>query len=131
MLNETQIIQAVNEMTYAQKLKVYIHYWNTITMLNLKGNMWFSGYHSTGRWGAVETAPTTISLCVLSRYHGRTKLKQEHTAQEFDDFTSAVNVKVTDHGENWKENGWSQRIDTRISGIYKHYYSFQKELNHA
>lgn len=126
MRNETEIIEWVSSMSYADKLKVYLHYYNTMLKLNLEGVMWFSGYHDKGHRGT-ETQPTTVSLNVLARYHGRAA--SNNYIQSFDEFTSADHISTTDHGEDWQKNGWAQRIDTRISGIYNHLYKFQHQSN--
>ena len=46
-----------------------------------------------------------------------------------EEFYDVNNIKITDFGDEWKEKGCAQRINTNYYGAYDWYFKFEKHFN--
>lgn len=129
------LVSLIDSMTPIQKSRIYGHYYCTTIALKYrfeavykdrflleytakdnKGLAWDRGYGTPDK--------EYLGLAFYYLWKDIEIISQV-------DFFSNTNIRITDHGEKWKEAGFAQRIRTDYSGAYQWYSKFKEELNNT
>lgn len=116
----------VESLSFLQKYSVYLHYRITQTAM---------------KYDFVIVDKTPIKKDVIKWNHGWGKPDKEvHNIAfyniwkdirvlSFERFVSETNIRIIDNGDNWKGNGFAEKIRTDYFGIYNWIWKFPESLN--
>lgn len=119
-MTEGQVQSFVDSLDPLDKLKIYMHY--RIVMSSLKYD--FVVVDITENNWQHGRGPADKVVGNTAWYY----LWKNKETQSFEDFSSPGNVKITDNGNQWKENGYAQRARKDLLGIYDWYVKFKHEI---